>query len=205
VLQIQTFRLNSLSGLLFRLAQNTAPFVLPLLFQERFGWSAQRAGSILFFYMAGNLSFKAFTTPLMERFRFKPLILLSTLLSIPLTLTLALLTPSLPFFVIALLLLITGGVRSIGMTLYNTITFADTDQERMSHANTIANMVQQLSSAAAVATAVIAIGIGRAIAGSHDQYLWSFSFAILALLLSLPSVLALPHSAGQSLRKKAYS
>jgi EmrB/QacA subfamily drug resistance transporter len=205
VLEIQTFRLNSLSGLLFRLAQNTAPFVLPLLFQERFGWSAQRAGSILFFYMAGNLSFKAFTTPLMERFRFKPLILLSTLLSIPLTLTLALLTPSLPFFVIALLLLITGGVRSIGMTLYNTITFADTDQERMSHANTIANMVQQLSSAAAVATAVIAIGIGRAIAGSHNQYLWSFSFAILALLLSLPSVLALPHSAGQSLRKKAYS
>ena len=205
VLQIQTFKLNSVSGLLFRLAQNTAPFVLPLLFQERFGWSAERAGGVLFFYMAGNLGFKAFTTPLMERFRFKPLILVSTLLSIPLTLTLGLLTPSIPFIAIAILLLITGGVRSIGMTLYNTITFADTDQERISHANTIANMVQQLSSAAAVATAVIAIGIGRSLAGTRDQYLWSFSLAILALLLSLPSVLSLPPLAGQALRKKAYS
>jgi len=200
VLKIQTFHLNTTSGLLFRVAQNTAPFVLPLLFQDKFGWSAQRAGSVLFFYMAGNLGFKIFTTPLMERFPFKPMILLSTLLSIPLTLTLGLLSSSIPFFWTALLLLVTGGVRSIGMTLYNTITFADTDQESMSHANTISNMVQQLSSVIAVATAVIAISIGRSVVGSHNQFTFAFIFAIAALLISLRNVTSLPATAGQSLR-----
>jgi MFS family permease len=201
VLNIQTFHLNSTSGLLFRLAQNTAPFVLPLLFQDKFGWSAERAGETLFFYMVGNLGFKVFTTPLMQKFSFKPLILLSTLLSIPLTLTLGLLRSSIPFFWIAILLTVTGGVRSIGMTLYNTITFADTDLEIMSHANTLANMVQQLSTAIAVATAVIAINLGRALVGTSHQFTFAFGFAVCALLISLGYVIALPNNAGESLRK----
>ena len=201
VLKIQTFHLNSTSGLLFRVAQNTAPFVLPLLFQDKFGWSAQRAGGVLFFYMLGNLGFKVFTTPLMKRFPFKPLILLSTLLSIPLTLSLSLMRSSLPFVWMAALLTITGGVRSLGMTLYNTITFADTDMEIMSHANTLANMVQQLSSVIAVATAVIALNLGRIFAGASNQFSFAFLFAVAALLISLWYVIALPRSAGESLRK----
>ena len=201
VLKIQTFHLNSTSGLLFRVAQNTAPFVLPLLFQDKFGWSAEKAGETLFFYMLGNLGFKVFTTPLMKKFSFKPLILISTLFSIPLTISLGLLRSSIPFLWIAILLTVTGGVRSIGMTLYNTITFADTDLEIMSHANTLANMVQQLSTAIAVATAVIAINIGRALAGSTHQFSFAFGFAVCALLVSLRYVIPLPRSAGESLRK----
>ncbi len=201
VLKIRTFRLNSTSGLLFRVSQNTAPFVLPLLFQDKFGWSAERAGGVLFFYMLGNLSFKMFTTPLMKKFRFKPLILLATLISIPLTLALGLTRSSLPFTWLAILLLITGGVRSLGMTFYNTITFADTDQEIMSHANTLSNMVQQLSSVIAVATAVIAINLGRVFVGVRHEYTFAFSFAIVALVISLWDVISLPQPAGDSLRK----
>ena len=99
------------------------------------------------------------------------------------------------------MLTITGGVRSLGMTLYNTITFADTDMEIMSHANTLANMVQQLSSVIAVATAVIALNIGRIFAGASNQFSFAFSFAVAALLISLWYVIALPRSAGESLRK----
>ena len=201
VLKIRTFHLNSTSGLLFRVSQNTAPFVLPLLFQDKFGWSAERAGGVLFFYMLGNLTFKIFTTSLMNKFRFKPLILSATLISIPLTITLGLIRTSLPFFWIAILLLITGGVRSLGMTFYNTITFADTDQEIMSHANTLSNMVQQLSSVIAVATAVIAINLGRVFVGVRHEYTFAFSFAIAALVISLWGVISLPRSAGDSLRK----
>jgi len=87
------------------------------------------------------------------------------------------------------------------MTLYNTITFADTDQEIISHANTLANMVQQLSTVIAVATAVIAINIGRLLAGTAHQFTFAFSFAVLALLISLRYVIALPRSAGEALRK----
>lgn len=200
VMKIQTFHLNSSSGLLFRVAQNTAPFVLPLMFQDKFGWSAQKAGEVLFFYMLGNLTFKVFTTPLMNKFAFKPLILGTTLASIPLTLSLGLVNHSLSLPLMALLLLVTGGVRSLGMTLYNTITFADIDQEVMSHANSVANMVQQLSSVIAVAAAVIAINIGRATVGVKYQFAFAFSFAIFIMLISLVKVIALPRTAGNSLR-----
>ena len=201
VLKIRTFHLNSTSGLLFRVSQNTAPFLLPLLFQDKFGWSAERAGGVLFFYMLGNLTFKIFTTPLMNKFRFKPLILFATLTSIPLTLAIGLTRSSLPFAWIAILLLITGGIRSLGMTFYNTITFADTDQEIMAHANTLSNMVQQLASVIAVAAAVISLNLGRVLVGIQNQFTFAFSVAVAVLVISLWSVIALPSTAGDSLRK----
>jgi MFS family permease len=201
VLKIQTFHLNCTSGLLFRVAQNTPPFVLPLLFQDKFGWSAERAGGVLFFYMLGNLVFKVFTTPLMNKFRFKPLLLLSILLSAPLTLILGLIGSSIPFIWLTLLLLFAGGIRSIGMTLFNTITFADTNQEVMAHANTITNMVQQLASVIAVAIAVIALNLGRVLAGTQNQFTFAFSSAVLVLAISLWNVTSLPGTAGDSLRK----
>ncbi len=201
VLKIRTFHLNSTSGLLFRVSQNTAPFLLPLLFQDKFGWSAERAGGVLFFYMLGNLTFKIFTTPLMNKFRFKPLILFATLTSIPLTLAIGLTRSSLPFAWIAILLLITGGIRSLGMTFYNTITFADTDQEIMAHANTLSNMVQQLASVIAVAAAVISLNLGRVLVGIQNQFIFTFSVAVAVLVISLWSVIALPSTAGDSLRK----
>ena len=201
VLKIQTFHLNCTSGLLFRVAQNTPPFVLPLLFQDKFGWSAERAGGVLFFYMLGNLVFKVFTTPLMNKFRFKPLLLLSILLSAPLTLILGLIGSSIPFIWLTLLLLFAGGIRSIGMTLFNTITFADTNQAVMAHANTITNMVQQLASVIAVAIAVIALNLGRVLAGTQNQFTFAFSSAVLVLAISLWNVTSLPGTAGDSLRK----
>ena len=201
VLKIQTFHLNCTSGLLFRVAQNTPPFVLPLLFLDKFGWSAERAGGVLFFYMLGNLVFKVFTTPLMNKFRFKPLLLLSILLSAPLTLILGLIGSSIPFIWLTLLLLFAGGIRTIGMTLFNTITFADTNQEVMAHANTITNMVQQLASVIAVAIAVIALNLGRVLAGTQNQFTFAFSSAVLVLAISLWNVTSLPGTAGDSLRK----
>ena len=200
VLKIETFRLNNVSGLLFRVAQNTAPFVLPLLFQDKFGWSAERAGETLFFYMFGNLVFKGFTSSLMKKFAFKPLILLCTLASIPLTISLGLLHLTISFTWLAGLLFITGGVRSLGMTLYNTITYADIDQEIMAHANTLSNMTQQLASVIAVALAVVAINVGRVWFGVSNQFGIAFFVAAAALVISLPNVINLPRSAGDSLR-----
>jgi MFS family permease len=199
-LKIQTFQLNSTSGFLYRMAQNTAPFALPLLFQDKFGWSAERSGEILFFYMFGNLGFKTFTTPLMKKFRFKTLILICTVVGIPTTIMMGVMSSSLPLTWMALLLIIAGSMRSLGMTLYNTITFADIDQEIMSHANTLSNMFQQLSSVFAVAFAVIAINVCRAILGASVQFTMVFSFAAVMLLLSLRKVIELPRDAGDSLR-----
>ena len=87
------------------------------------------------------------------------------------------------------------------MTFYNTITFADTDQEIMAHANTLSNMVQQLASVIAVAAAVISLNLGRVLVGIQNQFIFTFSVAVAVLVISLWSVIALPSTAGDSLRK----
>ncbi|MEJ0014065.1 MAG: hypothetical protein WDN07_00190 [Actinomycetota bacterium] len=106
----------------------------------------------------------------MKKFQFKILILICTVVSIPTTLLMGVMRSSLSLVWIALLLIISGSIRSLGMDLYNTITFADIDQEIMSHANTLSNMFQQLSSVFAVAFAVIAINVGRALLGISGQF-----------------------------------
>ena len=50
------------------------PFLLPLMFQIGFGVSPFEAGIMLLVYMAGNLSMKSVTTPILHRFGFRDVI-----------------------------------------------------------------------------------------------------------------------------------
>jgi len=200
-MKIQTFKINNVSGLLYRTAHNTAPFALPLLFQDKYGWSAARSGQVLFFYMLGNLGFKVFTTPLMKYFRFKPLIIFTTFASLLMALGMATMSANLSLIWMGLLLVVAGSIRSLGMTLYNTLTYADLDQEMMAHANTLAAMSQQMASVFAVAVAVISMKFGNLFFGSTYQFTFVFAVTGLMLMLSLIEVVALPKLAGDSLHK----
>jgi hypothetical protein len=100
-----------------------------------------------------------------------------------------------------LLLVAAGSIRSLGMTLYNTLTYADLDQEMMAHANTLAAMSQQMASVFAVAVAVISMKFGNLLFGSTYQFTFVFAVTGLMLMLSLIEVVALPKLAGDSLRK----
>jgi hypothetical protein len=200
-MKIQTFKINNVSGLLYRTAHNTAPFALPLLFQDKYGWSAARSGQVLFFYMLGNLGFKVFTTPLMKYFRFKPLILFTTGISLIMAFAMATMSQNLSLIWMGILLVIAGSIRSLGMTLYNTLTYADLEQEMMAHANSLAAMTQQMASVFAVAIAVISMKFGNLAFGSANQFTVVFAVTGVMLTLSLIEVVQLPKLAGDSLRK----
>jgi len=200
-MKIQTFKINNVSGLLYRTAHNTAPFALPLLFQDKYGWNAARSGQVLFFYMLGNLGFKVFTTPLMKYFRFKPLILFTTGISLIMAFAMATMSQNLSLIWMGILLVIAGSIRSLGMTLYNTLTYADLEQEMMAHANSLAAMTQQMASVFAVAVAVISMKFGNLAFGSANQFTVVFAVTGVMLTLSLIEVVQLPKLAGDSLRK----
>ena len=200
-MKIQTFKINNISGLLYRTAHNTAPFALPLLFQDKYGWSAARSGQVLFFYMLGNLGFKVFTTPLMKHFRFKPLILFTTGISLIMAFAMATMNQNLSLFWMGILLISAGSIRSLGMTLYNTLTYADLEQEMMADANSLAAMTQQMASVFAVAVAVISMKFGNLVFGSANQFTVVFAVTGVMLMLSLIEVVQLPKLAGDSLRK----
>ena len=49
--------------------------------------------------------------------------------------------------------------------------------------------------------AVIALNLGRVLAGTQNQFTFAFSSAVLVLAISLWNVTSLPGTAGDSLRK----
>src|ERR1700722_17763033 len=70
-LQIGSMRVAFVSGGFFRMAVSAVPFLLPVMFEQAWGWSAVRAGSIALWVFVGNLAIKAVTTPMLRRWGFR--------------------------------------------------------------------------------------------------------------------------------------
>jgi len=74
-IRFPTFALSTVTaGLAARIAISMTPFLLPLMFQIGFGMSPFEAGVMVLVYMAGNLSMKSVTTPILRRFGFRDVI-----------------------------------------------------------------------------------------------------------------------------------
>ncbi len=199
-LRVRTFRSAQRSGGLFRIGINAVPFLVPLLFEDRFGWSPARAGTVLLFLFVGNVAVKPLTTPLLKAFSFRTVMIMATSAATLSIAACALLRASTPLPLIAATLLVGGIFRSIGYTCYNTIAFADIEQRAMNQANTLASTIQQLTQALGIALAVVSLKAARPLVGEHASYV--FAFLVLAGVIALATVGAfrLPRSAGESLR-----
>ncbi|MGP4056859.1 MFS transporter [Mycobacterium sp. 4D054] len=189
VLRVRTLRITVSGGSLYRLVITAVPFLLPLLFQLEFGWSAFTAGLMVAALFVGNLTIKPITTPLMRRFGIKRVLLVNGLVSVAWFAVLAALRPDTPVVVIAVALYVSGALRSIGFTAYNSLAFADVDGDELTHANTLNATVQE-----------VAAGLGIAVAALLLTVLASFSWAFVALgallALTLVETLRLPADAG---------
>jgi MFS family permease len=202
-LMITTFRASQVGGSLYRTSILAVPFLLPLMFQDDFGWSAAKAGSFVIFVFVGNLCIKPATTPLLRRFGFRFVLLASIVVGALATAGCGLLRSDTPLAVIAVLLVIGGAFRSIGFTAYNTIAFADVDQTNVVHANTLSSTLQQLASGLAIAAGALGLRLGQALRAplghphSTDITYTVAFFAVAALLIgSFVEVWRLPRSAG---------
>jgi EmrB/QacA subfamily drug resistance transporter len=189
VLEVHTLRITVVAGSLYRLVITAVPFLLPLQFQLEFGWTPLAAGVMVAALFAGNLTIKPVTTPLMRRFGIRTVLLVNGVASVVCFGLLATLRPGLPVAVMAVVLYVSGALRSIGFTAYNSLAFSDVDGERLTHANTLNASVQEL-----------AAGLGVAVAALLLSQLSSYSvtYLILGALLALTLVatVRLPRRAG---------
>jgi EmrB/QacA subfamily drug resistance transporter len=203
-LRVHTFRVAHAGGSLFRAAVYAVPFLLPLMFQEEFGWTPVHAGSMVTFVFVGNLAIKPATSALLRTLGFRTVI---TGAAVALALTVAatgLTTAHTPTVVLALLLTAGGAFRSIGFTGYNTLAFADIDQGAMTHANTLASTIQQLAQGIGVALAILALRAASAVTTSRPAA-FRLAFAALAALAAVAALeaAALPRAAGDHLSRPA--
>ena len=199
-LRIETFRLSHAGGSLFRLTVNALPFLLPLLFQDVFGYSPLLSGALVLFVFVGNLAIKPATTSLLRRFGFPAVIVAASAAAALSMALMALLSSSTPLWVVIVLLTASGVARSTGFTAYNTIAFADVERVEMTDANTLASTLQQLAAGFGVAVGAVALRLGDSFGSGSGAF--GFAFAVLALLTALATVegLLLSKSAGENIR-----
>ena len=190
-MRVRTFRVVNASGMVYRLVISAAPFLLPLMFQLGYGWSAARAGLMVMALFAGNVLIKPATSPLIRRFGFRTVVVGSSLLGGIVFAGCAMLTPTSPVWVIIVLLFASGMFRSIGFSGYNSLQFADIPVPQMAEANTLSSTVGQIAVGLGVAFGALALrGADGILAVTHPHLgpdaPYRIAFAILAVVMLYP-------------------
>jgi EmrB/QacA subfamily drug resistance transporter len=205
---VPTFAASVFRGSLFRVAIQSAPFMLPLLFQVGFGRSAFSSGILMLWYAAGNLGMKVIQTQLLRRFGFR-LVIIGNGLVVALSLVACgLIVSGTPDVVTAAVLFAAGLCRSLQYSAVNTLGFVDMPQTMMSAASTLSSMCVQLASAGGIAFgalllhAIVTLRHGAAVPTVTDFHLAFYCSAVLAALAAL-SLWTLPHDAGADVSGQA--
>jgi EmrB/QacA subfamily drug resistance transporter len=200
-LRIPTFGRAMGGSSLFWLVVGAIPFLLPLLFQTVWGWSPIKSGAVVLFIFVGNIAIKPATTALYTRFGFRTVLVIATAGLAATAVIGGLLTASTPLVVVAVVALLSGVARSVGLTGYSTLSLTDVPPDQMRDANSLQATIQQLFSGLGVAAATIALRVGSLLPGHpSDRTVYAVAFALLALiaLMSLVEVLRLHPSAGEA-------
>ena len=197
--RVPTFAAVIYGGSVFRATINTAPFLLPLLFQVGFGLDAFQSGLLVLAMFLGNIGMKPCTTFVIRRWGFRTTAIATGLLSSAATAACGLLYPSTPVPVLAALLFFVGVTRSMQFTVMLTLGFADVPAQRMSAASTLASVAQQMALGMGVALGAALLHLVALRHGGPPvlpDFHIVFVLVALAMLAGLPWFIRLPHGAG---------
>jgi MFS family permease len=212
VFSTRTFRATATGGFAYRLTISSVPFLLPLMFQNGFGWDPLHAGVLVAAVFVGNIGIKPATTPLIRRFGFKPVLVFASLASAATFALCSLLGAGTPEPLIFALLVASGAFRSIGFSAYASVQYADVDPAQLPSANAVSATLVQLATGAGIAVGALLLRIfesaaalaGPAGAGGGDPvapYRGAFLAIAAVMLLSTLDSLALPRHAGSEVSR----
>ena len=205
-IRIKTYFVTTLgSGALIRLPLRASAFVLPLLFQFEFGYTAFQAGIMMLAMNGGDLVLKFVTTQTLRRYGFRAVLLgsaIGTLLLIPAT---AWFSASTPFWLMIAVLVACGMARSLLFTGMSTLAFADVSAVEMGSAVVLWNMSQQILNALAISIAALTLNVAAAVGHEPLGYVGRFNCRIALMVtvalgaISLRSLRTLPRNAGAAI------
>jgi EmrB/QacA subfamily drug resistance transporter len=206
--RVPTFMIALRGGIAFRAAIAALPFLLPLLFQLAFGLDPFASGLLLLAVFAGNLGMKPATSTVLNRVGFRSTVLVNGSIAIATILGCSLLTPETPKAVIVPLLFVSGLARSMQFTALNTLAFADVPQPRMSGANSLFSMLNQMASGLGIAIGAIALRLASLLHPATEAVStrdFQIAFCVIAVLAiaAMVDFRRLAPDAADALRKRA--
>ncbi|KIA74662.1 transmembrane efflux protein (MFS) [Arthrobacter sp. MWB30] len=186
----RTFRATSTGGFIYRLTISSVPFLLPLMFQDGFGWDPLKAGVMVAAVFVGNIGIKPATTPLIRRFGFKAVLVFASFASAVTFALCAFLDAQTPEPLIFALLLFSGAFRSIGFSAYASVQYADIVPGQLPSANAISATLVQLAAAAGIAVGALFLRLFEAtgLFGTDQVGAYKGAFIAMAVLMLISTV-----------------
>jgi EmrB/QacA subfamily drug resistance transporter len=202
LLRLPTFRASVVGGTLVRLGIGAGPLLLPLLLQVALGWSPLKAGLVSVWQSVGALSAKPSAPPLLRRYGFRTVLVVTVIASAVLTAVPGFFRADMPVLLLVGVFVLAGFVRSNQFTAANAVAYAEVPHERISAASTLATVTQQvgLSLGISFGGTVLHLAKGSGGALTPDRFTVPYLAVGAVTLLAWPVYARLPEAAGSSLR-----
>lgn len=203
LLRLPTFHASVWGGFLIRMGIGATPFLLPLMLQLGFGYTPFQSGLLTCSTAVGAIFMKTIVSRVLERFGFRQVLTWNAVLVALSMAVYGLFRPETPHWVMLLVFVLGGFLRSLQFTSLNAIAFADVSQARMSHATSLSSVAQQLAAGFGVTFAAIILQTTAGLQGhgtlQGSDFAWSFLAMGMLTLLSVAFFWRLDRNAGAAL------
>lgn len=197
----RTFSVGIVGNIVSRLGTGCVPFLMPLMLQVGFGYSALLAGCMMAPTAIGSLLAKSTVTQVLRWMGYR-----KTLVSITAVIGLfiaqfALQSPEMKVWMLILPLFILGMAMSTQFTAMNTITLADLTEDNASSGNSVLAVTQQLSISLGVAVSAAVLRSWEGVKGVNtiEQFHYTLVTMGAITLLSAAIFLLLRQKDGRNL------
>ena len=143
--KIRTLRIGLIGSLITRFGISGLPFLLPLMMQIGFGFSASKAGMMLLPSALTTIAVKPWIVRIVKRFGYRTILTSNTLFLAVIIFVFSFMEKETPLVYYILLMIAYGAFTSIQMTAMNTISLSDLGEKQASGGNSLLTIMQQLS------------------------------------------------------------
>ena len=144
-LRTPTYFAGVVGGSLFRIGVGATPFLLPLMLQLGFGFTALQSGLLTCSSAAAAMFMKTLATSILKRWGFRTVLAANAVVASGTIIGYGAFASTTPIAVMLGVLLFGGFFRSLQFTSLNALTYADIDKRDMGPASGLTNVAQQLS------------------------------------------------------------
>jgi EmrB/QacA subfamily drug resistance transporter len=184
LMRLPTFFNGVAVGSLFRIGLGATPFLLPLLLQLGFGLDPLQSGVLTCATALGAMFMKTLTVNILRRFGFRRVLTINGAIASLSVALFGFFSATTPHLLIAVVLLLSGCLRSLQFTSLQAIAFADIAERDMSQAASISSMAQRLAQSMGIAVGAYMLQLSSELHGHAAIVASDFwpAFAGIALL-----------------------
>ena len=175
----RTFRLGIIANIFIRLSASGVPFLLPLMFQLSFGYSAEMSGWLLAPIALISVMLKILIGRILNRWGYKTTLISSALLMAGSVISMAWLDKQSSLTWIICNLMWYGACMSIIFTSINTLAVGDLSKQQSGTGSTVLSIVQQVGIGFGIAVSSIILNLYRNFFSASDGLQQAFSYTFL--------------------------